>query len=667
MTIDKAVLQVLANHCKAAAESMGYTLMRTAYSTFVKETEDFSCQLLTKEGLTFASPKTMGATWYTGLDYSAVIAMTDDYREGDVYMTNDPYSGYVATHSPDIHIWKPVFSEGQLVCFVGCHVHNTDVGGAVPATLSRTLTEVQQEGLRIPPVLLMRDGVLNQEVLDIMRINVRVPDQNRGDLNAQLACVNTGEAKVLEIIERMGREQFVEGIEELLNYADQQARDIIRSIPDGDYSFADYADEDSTNGFPARICLTARVRGDSVELDFTGTDPQLASSLNMPTGGNERHALIAVGFIYVLYALKPNIELNSGSVRALRAILPAGSVVNAVYPAAVGMRSLLCNVTQTAIIGAFTQALPDRLPASPGSGVSILNVKTTTHDGRMVMASIGPVGGGAGGGPAEDGAEGSGANMSFLKNTPVEINEAEVPIYIRKYGLVPDSGGPGRLRGGSATFMEFQLFAPNSMVTARNRDRTIISAWGILGGAPGRTSRFVKNPDSANPVELGNADIVMCEPGDVILVEGPGAGGYGHAYERPVAAVVADVRRGLVSREQAKEGYGVLVDKDYIVDEKATAALRDAMRAKPVGGHYAHGPGRTAFEQVWTTARYQALTQILAKAPISWRYFVKHKLFAAIGKQVAGPDGGAGDVNAAYIALTHQFPELPALADTVAA
>ena len=659
MTIDKANLQVLANHCAAAAGSMGYTVMRTAHSTFVKETEDFSCQLMTTEGWTFASPMALGATWYTSLDYGAVIRMFDDYREGDIYITNDPYSGYVATHSPDVHLWKPIFSEGELVCFAGCHVHNTDVGGAVPATLSRTLTEVHQEGLRIPPMLLMRDGVMNQNLLRIIDINVRVPEQNRGDLNAQIACVNIGERKVHEIIARFGRDAFKTGIYQLLDYAEQQARALIRAVPDGEYKFADYADEDSVDGYPARICLNVKVQGDSIVIDFTGTDPQLASSLNMPTGGHERHALITVGLVYVLATIDPKIVLNAGSVRLVRAILPEGTVVNAVAPAAVGMRSLLSNVLQTTIIGAFTQLLPDRLPASPGSGLSIMNVKTSGRGGRTIMASIGPVGGGAGGGPYADGAEGSGANMSFLKNTPVEINEAEVPIRILKYGLVPNSGGAGLYRGGSAAMMEFQLFAPHSMVTARNRDRTIFSAWGVLGGGPGATSRFIKNPDSSKPVNLGNTDIVMCNPGDVILIEGPGAGGYGNPLERPAEVVLADTRCGFVSRDGAKVDYGVVIRDDGTLDEVATADLRQKMTPARRTAHFNHGAGRLQFKRVWTPARYEALTRILSMVPVTWRYFVKHNLFAALAGKIAPADGGAGDVHLHYAQLARDFSELP--------
>jgi N-methylhydantoinase B len=659
MIIDKATLQVLANHCAAAAESMGYTLMRTAYSTFVKETEDFSCQLMNSRGATVASPMSMGATWYTGLDYGPVIAMFDDYREGDVYGTNDPYSGYVATHSPDMHLWMPVFHGGELVCFVGNHIHNTDVGGAVPASLSRTLTEVHQEGIRIPPTLLVRGGVMNDEMVRVLELNVRVPEQNRGDLNAQFACLKVGERKVHDIIERFGVEAFKAGLDQLLDYAEEQARSLVATIPDGDYEFADYADEDAPNGYPVRINLTVKVRGDTLLFDFTGTDPQLVSSLNMPTGGNPRHSLITVGLVYVLYTLDPTIILNSGTVRMLDAILPSGTVINCEFPAAVGMRSLLSNVLQAVIVGAFTRALPDKLPASPGNGLSLVNVRTTTRGGRTIMASIGPCGGGAGGGPYEDGAEGSGANMSFLKNTPVEISESEIPIRIHKYGLVPDSGGAGLHRGGSALMMEFQLFAPQSMVTARNRDRSMISAWGVEGGRSGAQSSFTRNPYGAAPEELRNTDIVPLQPGDTLRLIGPGAGGYGPAQERAIEKVVDDVRGGFVSPARARSDYGVALKPDGSVDAVETETLRQAMARSATTEHFSHGPGRVEFESVWTRPRYALLTRILREVPVSWRFYVKHELFRVLEGRKGGSDGGTGELLAAYGDLAARFEDLP--------
>ncbi|WP_375457725.1 hydantoinase B/oxoprolinase family protein [uncultured Enterovirga sp.] len=658
MKLDPTTLQVLANYCAAAAESMGWTLMRTAHSTFVKETEDFSCQVLTPDGLTVASPKTFGATWYTGLDYGDVIKLFD-YREGDICLTSDPYAGYVATHTPDIHLWKPVFRDGEIVCFVGNHIHNTDVGGAVPATLSRSLTEIQQEGLRIPPMRLMRDGVMNEDLLRIIANNVRMPEQNWGDLNAQIACVNVGERKIHEIIDRFGKDDFKAGLYDLLDYAENQARAVIRDIPDGEYFFADYADEDQAGGYPVRVAVTLKIHGDTLTVDYTGSDPQLASSLNMPTGGKERHSLVTVGTVYSLYCLNPTMMLNAGLVRPTRAILPEGSVMNAVMPAAVGMRSLMSNLAQTVVIGAFCRALPARFPASPGSGMSLMNVKTSTRAGRAVMASIGPVGGGAGGGPFRDGAEGGGANMSYLKNTPVEINEAEIPVRILRYGLVPDSGGPGRYRGGSACEMEFQVFAPGSMVTARNRDRSVFSAWGLRGGGSGRVSRFIQNPDTERAIELGSQDVVLCEPGDIILIQGPGAGGYGDPTERPESAVLHDVRCGFISAERARSDYGVAIGSDGEVDAAETARLRGEMARRRPTHLFGHGPGRIAFERVWTVDRYGALTRILAELPVTWRFFVKHQIFAALKGRVAPVEGGAEDVYRAYDDVVARFEDLP--------
>lgn len=661
MTIDKAILEVLANYCAAAAESMAYTLMRTAHSTFVKETEDFTCQLLTPEGLTFASPKGIGATWFTGLDYGQVIPMIDRYEEGDVAMTSDPYSGFLATHAPDAHLWKPIFHRGELVCFVGCHVHNTDVGGAVPASLSRSLVEVHQEGIRVPPLKIVRKGEFNEDVLKILRINVRQPEQNWGDLNAQIACVNTGERKILEIIERFGIDTFRSAMVELLDYAEQQARALVRKMPDGDYFFADYVDEDAPGGHPCRVALTLKVHGDTLTMDFTGSDPQLRSSLNMPTGGHPRHALVTVSLILVLSTLDPNIVLNYGTARIATTILPEGTVMNATPPAAVGMRSLICYLTQTVVLGAFSRVLPTRLGACPACGPSMMNVKTADRTGRPFMASIGPIGGGGGGSAFEDGAEGAGATHSFLRNTPVEINESEVPVRIIKYGLAPDSGGPGLHRGGLAAMMEFQLFAPNSMVTARNRDRSNFNCWGIRGGQAGANSRFIRNPGTDHAVELANTDVVNCEPSDIIRIIGSGAGGYGNAFERPIDLVLRDVRCGFVSRENAQKQYGVVIGADMAVDEVATKRLRDAAPIPDPLRHFDYGDFRRAFEAIWTEPRYVALTAILAQIPVTWRYFVKDRMFRALQTQPAAGSDGVGDVHALYAAIAAEFADLPAV------
>ncbi|UXT19626.1 hydantoinase B/oxoprolinase family protein [Agrobacterium tumefaciens] len=635
MTIDRRNLKVLANFCSAAADAMAFTLMRTAHSAFVKETEDFSCQVVTREGLAFANPRQFGAPWYSGIDYAPLLSMFEEYEEGDICITNDPYSGFVATHSPDIHIWKPVFHEGKIACFVVGHIHNTDVGGAVPASLSRSLSEIEQEGLRIPPVKLVRKGRLDPFIIDMMKANVRMPEQNIGDLHAQIASVNIGERKMQEIVARFGFDDFLDGVRQIFDYAEEQTRQILTRVPDGDYFFADYADEDSVGGRPCRVALTLKIRGGEAILDYTGSDPQLGSSLNMPTGGRERHSLVMVGLTYVLYTLDNSLLLNAGTLRPARAVLPEGTIVNCQRPAAVGMRSLTCAMTQIVTIGAFAKALPELIPAASPGGNAIMNIKTSDRNGRPVMASIGPVGGGGGGTPFCDGSDGAGGATGFLRNTPIEISEAEVPILFRRYGLQRDTGGAGRFRGGLSAVMEFEISSPETVVTARNRNRSVMASWGVNGAGPGLISRFLRNPDTEGEISLGNTDIVHCGPGDVIRVVGPGAGGYGDPFTRPPQAVLRDVRRGAVSAENAARHYGVALIGDEI-DEEATAALRAAPRRK-TDDIISYGPERLAFEAVWTRERYDLLTQFLQKSPVGWRFFLKHRVFEAVENEGDDP------------------------------
>jgi N-methylhydantoinase B len=657
VAIDKVTLQILANHCRATAENMAYTLYRTAHSTFVKETEDFTIQVLDVEGHTVGVPMDLGATWYPGLDYGRAMALIPEYRPGDIAFTNDPYSGFLSTHVPDLHMWKPVFHEDKLVCFVAGHIHNTDMGGAVPASLSRALTEVHQEGIRFQPSLLYRDGVLNQQLLDVMLLNVRKPEQNLGDLKAFIGALNTGERKVREMIARFGADTLMEGLSDLQDYAEHQAREILRSIPDGEYFFSDYADEDGPDGYPARLAVTMRIQGDSAILDFTGSDPQLTSSLNVPTGGNPRHTLMMVGVYYVLFTLNPNLVLNFGLTRPFTCILPEGTVVNPLPPAAVGMRSLTCARLRSLVFGVFGLAMPERMPAAPAGSSSIVNVMT--HDDRTgdaMIAAINPVVGGGGGMPHGDGTDGSGADAAYLKNTPIEITEAEVPIRFRHYGLASGSGGPGRWRGGLATKMEFEAFTPNTRITARNRDRCRFRAWGILGGGPGEPSRMVLNPGRPDERVLNNVDTFSANPGDVISITSPGGGGRGDPLEREPARVLRDVVCSYVSPESAEADYGVVI-RDGAVDEAATEALRASRRGNAPVGHFRFGTEREAFERVWDRGAYDAMTEILAGLPIHWRFFVKRRLMEMV--KVEG--GGGAAVRAAWMRLVETLPQLRAL------
>jgi N-methylhydantoinase B len=628
MRTDPVTLQVLRNHCRAAAESMATTLYRTAHSTFVKETEDFTIQLLDAQGKTCAVPLDLGATWYPGVDYEAAIGLVQGgYAPGDICMTNDPYSGYLATHSPDTNMWKPVFHEGEIIAFAGGHIHNVDVGGAVPASLSRTLTEVHQEGIRIPPAKLYRVGVLDEGLLRVLLANVRVPEQNWGDLKALVAAVNTGERRILELARRFGVETLKNGLADLLDYGEAQARAVLAGLPDGEFVFADYCDEDGVNGDPLRLKLTLRIHGDSADLDFTGTDPQTLCSMNVPTGGHPRHSLILVGVYYVLSALSPKILLNFGTTRPFTCILPEGSAVNPAHPAAVGMRSLTCARLRSLVFGAFAQAAPERLPAAPAGSSSIINLAAENRrTGRRTITAVAPIVGGGGGMPHRDGTDGSGADAAYLKNSPVEITESEAPAHILRYGLMPDTGGAGAHRGGLATVLEFTTTAPDATVTARNRDRSIFRPWGILGGMPGAASSFTLNPGTKHEHDLRNTDILSLSAGEVVRIVSPGGGGRGDPSKRSPAAVLADVQAGRLTPAAAERDYGVVI-RSGAVDEAATRAAR---ARRPARTGFDGGENRAAHEARWDADAYAALGEAFATVPASWRGRLKRQLFAAV-------------------------------------
>jgi N-methylhydantoinase B len=659
MAIDKVTLQILANHCRAAAENMAYTLYRTALSTFVKETQDFTVMLTDPAGATVAVPMDLGATWYPGISYGRAIAMIDHYQPGDIGFTNDPYSGYLATHAPDLHLWKPIFHNGEIICFAGGHIHNTDMGGAVPASLSRSLTEIHQEGVRFPPMKLYHEGELDEKLLRVMLLNVRKPQQNLGDLKALVGALNTGERKVQAMLAKFGRDTFREGLAGLLDWAEHQARDILRSIPDGEYGFCDYADEDGVDGNPCRLALTLTIKGDEAVLDFTGTDPQLTSSLNVPTGSDPRHTLLLVGVYYVLYTLNPQLVLNAGLTRPFTCIVPEGTVLNPLFPAAVGMRSLTCARLRSLIFGAFSQAIPERMPAAPAGSSSIVNVMTTDErTQKSVIAAINPVVGGGGGMPHRDGTNGSGADSAYLKNTPIEVNEAEVPVQFLRYGLRPDSGGAGRWRGGLATTLEFRVFAPDTRITVRNRDRCRFRPWGILGGKAAEPSDFILNPGTEREKILGNSDILVAEPGDVIHIHSPGGGGRGSPLDRESERVLLDVERGYVSLDAAHLLYGVVI-RNGAVDTAGTQSAREEMRSRENrGSHFDFGPEREAFEKVWDATAYGVMTRILAQLPVHWRFFVKTKIFAARSDQAA--DNGPS-VSQAFEVVRTAYPQIPSV------
>ena len=648
---DPMMLKVFANHARAAAENMAHTLHRTAHSAFVKETQDFTTMLMDPAGDTFAVPMELGATWYPGLSAGRAIAMIEDYRPGDVGFTNDPWSGFLATHTPDTHLWKPVFAGDEIVAYAAGHIHNTDMGGAVPASLSRSLTETHQEGIRFPPMKLLREGTFDEQILKIMEINVRKAALNIGDIKALAGALNTGERKVHAMIARFGVEGFRCGVQSLMDQAEAQARAALREIPDGTWTFADYADEDSDQANPCRLNLTLTIESDTAVLDFTGSDPQLGSSLNVPTGGDPRHTILLVGIYYVLYTLNPQLLLNTGLTRPFACIAPEGSVLNPLPPAAVGMRSLTCARLRSVIFGAFAQAIPECMPAAPAGNNCIVNVMTRDdRTSRTVIAAVNPVVGGGGGMPHRDGTNGSGADAAYLKNTPIEITETEAPIEFVRYGLAPDSGGAGRWRGGLATRMAFRVFSPDSRVTARNRDRSRFRPWGILGGQAAGLADMVVNPGTETERRMGSSDTVVLQPGDVLEICSAGGGGRGNPLEREPWRVAQDVARGFVSEQAARRDYAVVLHQG-VLNESETRTLRASTNSSTMA--FGFGTERRDWEAIWTPDAYAYLTEVLAGLPVHWRFFAKTEIL----RRMEHP--GIAGITRAMKLMQARFPEVP--------
>jgi N-methylhydantoinase B len=623
---DPVTLEVLKSYFVAVAEGMGHTLERTSHTTFIKETADFVTALATPDGEFFAYPRTIGVTSFLGLDMSAAITAAGQLAPGDIVMTNDPFAtGGLATHLPDIHLFKPVFHDGELFCIAWCFVHCSDVGGLVPASISPDAEDIYQEGFRIPPQRLYRGDDINGDLLELFLANSRSPTENAGDVKAMVAALNTGEHRFGELIAKFGADVVRGAMSDMLDWTEQRARQLIGEIPDGDYSFADYLDDDG-DGIPIRLAVTVRVSGGEIELDYEGSDPQVQSAFNLPAFGG-RHPFLAQGIINYLLSEDPHLPLTGGLMRAVRTIAPRGTVVNPELPAAVGVRYATVIRLYNVVLGALAQAVPEKVPAAgAGQGAMVvLSVPRADTGGRHVTV-LQPMFGGGGATSRDDGVSGNDSAAGFLRNTPIESMEAHIPVLAERYELIPDSAGFGRHRGGFGTRFDFRVLRPGSIVTARGMERTRFEPWGLAGGRAAGRTRAILNPGAANERELGRIGVLVLGPGDVVSIRGAGGGGFGDALARDPAAVLLDVRAGLLSASAARTEYAV-VSSDGVVDSAATNALRARLReVADTSPDIDLGPSRSAYEEIWSDEASSTLARLLLALPNGLRGFAKKEV-----------------------------------------
>jgi N-methylhydantoinase B len=635
MRLDSLTLEILRNYLQGAVEEMAYVVERTAYTTFVKETADFTCGLLNPSGEFFAYPVELGVASFGGISYAETLEAVGPLEPGDVVITNDPYgSAAAATHLPDIHLVKPIFWEDRLVAYGAGFLHSSDVGGMVPASITPRASEIFQEGLRLPPKKLFKRGEVNRDLLDVILANCRIPEQNWGDLQALVAGLTTGERRMHELIRRFGPDTVDKAMDDLIDYATRKVEALIRRMPAGRYEFSDYIEDDVVTKIPIRLKVALTIADGEIHLDFTGSDIQVSSALNVPTAGKV-HPFMSVALVNYFATRDRTIPLNAGVLRRVRMTLPEGSVVNPKFPAACGVRYATVLRIYDAVLGALARAVPEDIPAaSGGQGCMVALSLPDPEAGRRHVTVIEPMIGGGGGRPARDGVDGCDASLGFLKTTPAETLEAEVPIVVRRFHLIPDSAGPGRFRGGFGVRLDFQVFQPEGLVTARGMERLRFAPWGVAGGTAGSTGSVMLNPGTAAERTIPKIDVLALEPGDVLSVRTPGGGGHGDRFTRPPSHVLADVLSGLVSRERAREAYGVILDGDR-VDEPATAALRAARRGdEPAGvgidAAFDFGAARREHERRWPPALQDAFIGLLMSLPASYRAYVRRILYGRV-------------------------------------
>ena len=633
MTVDKILLEVLNNHFSGIVEEMGYVIHRAAFTVFVKETWDFDAALVTPDGEVFCYPRNIGVTNMLGMHMGAAIKCIKEFEPGDVIVTNDPRSTLgMCTHLPDIMLFKPLFHEGKLLCFAWCFIHSSDVGGLVPGSIAPTAFDRYQEGICIPPTKLFSRGKLNQELLDLILANCRIPEQNWGDMKALIASLTVCERRMGQLVGRYGFAPVAEGIRSLLDYGESRAREVLATVPDGEYEFSDYVEVDYVSPYYLRIRVRLIVAGSDVMLDFTGTDPQVRAALNLPTFGRPNQWVV-LGIVNFLRTSDRSLPLNRGILRSVSVKIPEGSFLNPSAVAATGVRHTTGYRVADAVLGALSQAVPKSIPAAGAGQVAIvLFSHLNPLSGTYNVSVLQPMQGGCGGRPSKDGIDGVNFSAGSLRNVPTEAIELEAPVFIERY-MLADRAAPGEYRGGAGVVFEFRCLAADAIVTARGMDRFRLRPYGRKGGGAGTLGSTVINPGSETERQIGKIDILKLQPDDTVRIVAPGGGGYGDPLRRDPTKVLADVENGFVTAEEADSVYGVVM-RAGAVDEKATAALRASRSGRQIV-EFVFGDERLAYEAVFSPQLQDRVAALLSERPAAVRQYARGRIYEAIERDPA--------------------------------
>lgn len=568
---DPVTLSVVFNRLQAINQEMGITMTRTSRSPIFAEVHDFSCAIC--DWVPRIVAQVDGVPSHTASSMMAAKAVCQafagDVSPGDVFLINDPYNG--GTHLADITVVKPVFTGGELMFMAINRAHHLDVGGLSPGSYSPLARELFHEGIRIPPVRIYRDDQPIRDVLDLVAINTRMPDLFWSDIRAQVASCNVAERRLVEMARKYGNDALKAILEDIQAYAEHRMRQEIAKIPDGVYEGEAVLDDDGFDRRNVRVKVRVTVAGDTMSVDFAGTDPQTTGFINSPFANSCTSVYVAV-----LTTVSQDVPHNEGAYQPITITAPPGCLVNPDPPAPVASATLdtACAVLE-AMYMALSRAIPDRVPAAWNRwcGPAISGIDPRTGEFYVQYTFCGMGGGGAM--PFADGLSyvGDGIDLGGLTAPNIESNEVEYPHITEYHEFDPDSGGAGRFRGGLGVRYMVRLLDENPTLVVFG-DGQVNPPFGLYGGLPGAPNRLTLNPGTPDERPLPSKGELQLSGPATYAIRSAGGGGWGPPWERPVERVVMDVKNGFVSRGQADELYGVVLSADLSVDTDATRQRR---------------------------------------------------------------------------------------------
>jgi N-methylhydantoinase B len=559
-TSDPAIFEIVKNRLYKIAEEMRVVLAKTAYSPLLKSAGDYSCGIFDARGAMVAQgpdlPIHLGSMPDAVRAIVAVFAA--DVHEGDVFIHNDPYFG--GSHLPDINVVRPAFHDGQLLGYACLRAHWPDVGSATPGSYG-AVTDIFGEGIRLPPVRLISRGVLDADLEKVILANVRTPEERKGDLGAQLAATLRATERLQALARRYGSGAVVGYMAQVMDYSERLMRAALVDLPDGAGAFEDFCDGDGIaddalgKDAPFRIRLSVKKSGDRLIVDFAGTDPQVKGPMNAPLS-------VTASGVYcgLKTAIDPNnlIPPNSGCWRAIEISAPAGSVVNAAFPAPVVYANHeMSHRVADMVMGALARFLPEQVMACSQGTSAILTLGGVDPRTGRHYVSYETVKGGFGARPNKDGINCIASGISNTMNTPVEVMEMSFPVRIERYAINPDSGGAGRYRGGCGAVRVWRLLEGADATGALCMERMTSPPFGLLGGKAGAAAQVTLTTADGATRPLPGKGAFSAPAGSVIEMITPGSGGFGSPSARDPTAIGRDLLDGYVSAASAQRDYGI--------------------------------------------------------------------------------------------------------------